>query len=268
MAVGSRFRFADPRRTFASLSEAIGAPTAAVVPPGQCVFTEEWSSATLVEREDINHDTYLATFGLSDASKPLGLSTCACILSKFNEEGSPDPIVRPYTPVSTNALLGKFQLAIKTYDGGKMSNHIKQMPLGGTLDFKHIKFNVKIQYPFGKKHLTMLSGGTGITPMIQALHAILGTAGDDTKVTLLLGNKTQKDILCQDVLDKWATDFSDRLKVVHVLSHEPETSSWTGARGFIGQDIIAAHCAPPSADTKIFVCGPPPMYTADRKSVV
>merc|ERR1712228_876134 len=112
-----------------------------------------------------------------------------------------------------------FQMVIKVYAGGKMSTHIQNMAIGGSLEFKHIPFNVKIQYPFGKKSITMLVGGTGITPMIQALHAILGTAEDSTQVTMLFGNKTQSDILCKELLDKWAKDFPSRLKVVHVLSH-------------------------------------------------
>merc|ERR1712087_772574 len=99
-----------------------------------------------------------------------GLSTCACVLAKFDEDENPEPIVRPYTPVSTNRLVGKFQMVIKVYAGGKMSTHIQNMAIGGSLEFKHIPFNVKIQYPFGKKAISMLVGGTGITPMIQALH--------------------------------------------------------------------------------------------------
>ncbi|CAE8582329.1 unnamed protein product, partial [Polarella glacialis] len=165
-----------------------------------------------------SNEVILCTFALRDATKPMGLSTCACILSKFDEEGSPDPIVRPYTPVSTNALIGKFQLAVKVYPGGKMSEHMKNLPIGEDIDFKHIAPNVKIQHPFGKKTITMLVGGTGVTPMIQALHAVLGTESDTTQVTMLFGNKTQKDILCKELLETWAENSGGRFKIVHVLS--------------------------------------------------
>lgn len=94
--------------------------------------------------------------------------------------------------------------------------------------------------------------------MIQALHAILGTAGDETQVTLIFGNKTQQDMLCKELLDDWATDYAARLKVVHVLSRDD--SSWFGAKGHITGDLIKEHCAPPSDDTLVVVCGPPPMY--------
>lgn len=242
---------------------AIGAPTAAVCPPGSCVLkADEWTPATLVERTQLVHDSYLITFGLADESKPLGLSTCACLLAMFKEEGSPDPVVRPYTPVSTNAMIGKFQLVIKVYPEGKMSQHMTKLPIGGTVNFKHIDKNVKIQYPFGKANITMLAGGTAITPMIQAIHAILGTSGDETKIVLLLGNKTQTDFLCKDLLDDWEAKFPTRLKVVHVLSGAADDDTWTGAKGFIDRKLLEEYCPPPKSDNKIFVCGPPPMYDA------
>lgn len=245
-----------------SLAMLVGPPTVALVPPGQCYFGEDFSNATLVGREHITHDTILITFRLPDTSKPLGLSTCACILAKFTIAGEPDPIVRPYTPVSTNAMIGMFQLVIKVYDQGKMSQHLNKLPIGSDVAFKHIQFNVKIQYPFGHKHLTMLVGGTGITPMVQALHAILGTPADTTSITMVFGNKTQSDILCKDLLDSWVEASDGRLKVVHVLSDADNDATWKGERGFIGRDVIQQHCAPPSEDTLVMVCGPPPMYSA------
>ena len=39
------------------------------------------------------------------------------------------------------------------------------------------------------------SGGTGITPMLQALHMLLTTAGDDTQIVMLNGNKSMEDVL-------------------------------------------------------------------------
>ena len=39
-----------------------------------------------------------------------------------------------------------------------------------------------------------------------ALHALLGTAGDETEVTLLYSSKTEEDILARAALDAWAAD--------------------------------------------------------------
>jgi hypothetical protein len=169
-----------------------GPPVARLVPPGQCVIGyEEWTPAPLLKRKRVSHDTVLLTFGLQDASRPLGLSTCACLLA----QGA--GVIRPYTPVSTNALLGKFELMVKVYENdglgsGVLSRHLATMSLGYSVVFKHIPLNVKFQYPFGRKHIAMIAGGTGITPMLQALHAALGTHGDDSKISLIVSNREQK----------------------------------------------------------------------------
>jgi cytochrome-b5 reductase len=137
------------------------------------------------------------------------------------------------------------------------------MKIGDQLEFKHIAFNVKTQYPFNKRHIGMIVGGTGITPMLQALHALLGTAGDTTKVSVLYGNRTERDILCRGTLDHWAELYPERLSVTHVLSEEKETS-WDGATGYINQELVSAHM-PPASDgeaCQVWVCGPPPMYNA------
>ena len=62
-------------------------PHAAVYPAGQCVFGEEWAAAKLVAKERCKETTAILTFELPDTSKPLGLSTCACILAKFDRDG-------------------------------------------------------------------------------------------------------------------------------------------------------------------------------------
>jgi len=150
----------------------------------------------------------------------------------------------------------------QVYPDGKFSQHLLNLPLGKAVDFKHIKPNVKIQYPFGKKFVGMICGGTGITPMLQALHAILGTAGDATAVSMLYGSMHSGDILAGDALDAWAAGSKGRFSLTHVLSREPEGSAWGGARGFIGKDLIAKHLPGPSEDCLLVVCGPPPMYAS------
>ena len=76
----------------------------------QCAFGEEFSPATLVKKSSLGRSTRLLTFALPESSQSLGLSTCACLLARG---GSGEPVVRPYTPISTNALLGHFELLVK-----------------------------------------------------------------------------------------------------------------------------------------------------------
>jgi cytochrome-b5 reductase len=241
-----------------------GEPTAAYVAPGECVFGADWAAAPLLSKVAISHDTRVFSFGVAEG-KTLGLSTCACLLMK-GVDGPNDaegkPIIRPYTPVSTNAMLGKFELMVKVYPDGKMSQHLDILPVGESVHFKHVGGNVKIQYPFNdKKQIGMIVGGTGITPMIQALHCVLGNKDDTSKVAMLYGSKTSKEILAQETLDAWASAYPDRFLVTHVLSDEPaDGSSWTGARGFITREQIEANFPKPDSDCLIFICGPPALY--------
>lgn len=195
------------------------------------------------------------------------MSTCACILAKADlpdRKGKSEAVIRPYTPISTNKDVGYFDLLVKDYgEHGRMSTYLtEKLAIDDHVEFKHTDFNVKIQAPFSQSHVGMLVGGTGITPMIQALHAILGIENSQTKATMLYGSRVASDILGEELLEKWSKQ-NERLEVVHVLSNEPGNSYWTGARGHITRDLISDHLpAPEDKDSIIFICGPPPMYEA------
>ena len=241
----------------------VGPPVAAIVPAGQCALGEEWTECPLLSAVSVSHDTRVFTFGLSDSDKPLNLSTCACILACGGKDEEGNPVVRPYTPVSTNAMVGKFELMVKVYAEGKLTQHMDKMAVGDCLKFKHISFNVKLQYPFnGRTKFGLICGGTGITPMVQALHALLGTPGGEQTAAMLVGNRSQRDILAKETLDDWGASHAGRLAVTHVLSQEPEDSSWAGATGHINKALVVEHMPAPSEQTMILVCGPPPMYGA------
>lgn len=242
-----------------------GKAVASLVPPGQCQFNEEFQSVKLLDRFQVSPTSSVLRFSLPDQSQPLNLSTCACILAKAKTANAPEAVIRPYTPISTNHQVGSFDLLVKNYeDKGTMSKHLCQdMVVGDSVDFKHIDFNVKIQAPFPHKRVAMIVGGTGLTPMIQALHAILGSDAPvaQESVAMLYGSRDSSDILGKDLLDVWAKEHADKLSVTHVLSHEPEDSDWKGERGFITREHIEKHFpGPEEEDIIIFVCGPPPMY--------
>ena len=107
-----------------------------------------------------NHDSTLYTFGLPEG-KSLSLPVCACVLMRgFDAKG--EVAVRPYTPTSSNEVLGSFDLLVKVYEQGVVSKWLDGLEIGAPVGFKHIPFNIKAQYPFGLRAITMLAGGTGI----------------------------------------------------------------------------------------------------------
>ena len=133
-----------------------------------CFIGPEFAPLKLANVVDYNHDTKIFEFGLPEGQS-LNLPVCACILLKGKSADGEDA-VRPYTPISTNSMLGRFQLLIKTYEQGVVSKYVHGLSIGDEVDFKHIPFNVKIQHPFQAqvegggpvRTVSMLCGGTGI----------------------------------------------------------------------------------------------------------
>jgi len=173
-----------------AVSSASRVATCASIPAleyaSRCFLPTTWMELPLVRKQAVTPDSTLYDFGLPEGQS-LNLPVCACLLLR-----GPDDTIRPYTPVSNASMLGAFQLLIKRYPKGVVSQYLHDLPLGAKVGFKHIKFNVKEQYPFpGKQTFTMLAGGTGITPMYQALHELLGNQDDERRVALLYGSNLQ-----------------------------------------------------------------------------
>ena len=124
-----------------------GPPVAALVPPKMCQFTADFTAVPLLQSFKVSDTTSVFRFGLPDAGKPLNLSTCACLLASYDDDNG-ECIVRPYTPISTNADVGYFDLLVKHYGPqAKMSRHLHDvMQVGDKLNFKHIDFSKLLCY--------------------------------------------------------------------------------------------------------------------------
>ena len=141
-----------------------------------CILPTTFIDLPLVAKREYNHDSTIYTFGLPEG-KSLSLPVCACVLLKAPGRGrgpngkddfDGSDAIRPYTPMSDNSMLGQFELCVKRYDGGSVSQWLYGLELGAKVGFKHISFNIKAPYPFdGTKTITLLCAGTGLAPMYQ-----------------------------------------------------------------------------------------------------
>jgi cytochrome-b5 reductase len=112
----------------------------------------------------INYNTKLFRFGFASPEQRLDLPLASCIVTHAVING--EEVVRPYTPVSAPDQQAYLELVVKDYAAGKMSHHIHSLKPGDTLSFKG-PFP-KLQYKRNMhKHISMIAGGTGITPMLQ-----------------------------------------------------------------------------------------------------
>jgi cytochrome-b5 reductase len=112
--------------------------------------------------------------------------------------------------------------------------------------------------------VVLLAGGTGITPMLQMLHALLGSEeAAGTRCTLVHGARTAAELFGHATLSWWAEQYPERFAVHFVLSKEPQGSGWKGERGYIDAALLRRLCPPPAhGSVLVAVCGPPPFYSA------
>ena len=144
--------------------------TYAADPP--CFFPTEFLAAPLLSVRQETHNSKVLRFGLPEGvSLRLPVSS-AIVLNAPMADGK--SIARPYNPISSNDQRGSFDLLVKVYPEGKVSRYLDSLRPGDRVSFKQVKPNLKpFRYPFGKATITMLAGGTGVAPMIQALHPLL-----------------------------------------------------------------------------------------------
>ena len=147
--------------------------------------------------------------------------------------------MRSYTPISSDEEPGYFDLLIKTYPQGNISKHMSTLNVGESLKVKGPK-GAMVYAPGLVKHFGMIAGGTGITPMLQIIRAILrgrprNGGKDTTEVDLIFANVNADDILLKDDLDRLARE-DPGFRVYYVLNNPPE--KWDGGVGFCSPDMI------------------------------
>lgn len=228
----------------------------------------------LIEKESISHDVRRFRFGLPSKDQYLGLPVgkhifmCATIDDKL--------CMRAYTPTSTVDEIGYFDLVVKIYfkgqhpkfpNGGLMSQYLDSLQLGSVLEVKgplgHIEYMGKGNFtvhgkPKFAKKLTMIAGGTGITPIYQVMQAILKDPEDDTEMYVVYANRTEDDILLREELDSWAVEYKDRVKVWYVVQ-ESIREGWKYDVGFVTEGVLREHVPAAGEDVLALTCGPPPM---------
>lgn len=233
----------------------------------------------LVEKQEISHDTRRFRFELPSSEHVLGLPTGQHIYLVATVNGQVVP--RPYTPVTSDKDHGYFDLVVKIYfrnvhpkfpEGGKMSQHLESLSIGDTIQVRgpsglirykgRGKFAIKPDkksppQAYHASQIGMIAGGTGITPMLQIIRQVFSDPQDKSSCSLIFANQTEDDILLRPELEEVLKQFPDRFRLY--LTVDRPKDGWTQGVGFISADMIEHNLPPPSDDSIILMCGPPPM---------
>ncbi len=176
---------------------------------------------------------------------------------KLEVEG--EEIRRAFSLSSAPGLDEQLALTIKRVPGGKASNYLRdEVSVGDTIEVMPPMGHFSIEpSPDQSHHYIMMSGGSGITPLMSMLKSILYHE-PLSKVSLWYGNRDRESIIFRDQLQDLLGQYKDRLHVYHTLSQPDE--DWKGFAGRLDQervyDLISDLFMVDEYRKRYYVCGP------------
>jgi NAD(P)H-flavin reductase/ferredoxin len=131
-----------------------------------------------------------------------------------------------------------------------------------------------LEGPFGQMGLDdtpraalCIAGGTGIAPILSIAEDRLRRYSK-APVTIVFGVRSAADLFALDRLERLRQlAGGDRLRVLPVLSHEPEGSGWPGLRGLVTAPLDQ-QLGVDYRSLSAFVCGALPMVEAVEKRLL
>ncbi len=161
-------------------------------------------------------------------------------------------------------------ITVKRIEGGRVSNYLNDTIAEGqelSVLGPSGSFTVEPR-AVNRRHLVMIAGGSGITPVMSILETVLRTESE-SRVTLIYGNRDWEHVIFRERLDSLRQEVGDRLVVDHVLEHPPEW--WTGERGLLTNEKLASRLQAlnlvDDGLKRYFLCGPTPMMEAAHEAL-
>lgn len=210
-------------------------------PPGprKVLDPAKFQEFRLEKKTEVSHNVTIYRFALPRPTDILGLPIGQHISLAANIPGQPKEVVRSYTPISSDNDSGYFDLLVKAYPQGNISKYLTTLEVGDNMKVRGPK-GAFVYTPNMCRRIGMIAGGTGVTPMLQVVKAIIRNrprngGNDTTQVDLIFANVNPEDILLKDELERLAKE-DDGFRIYYVLNNPP--SGWTGGVGFVTADMI------------------------------
>ena len=155
---------------------------------------------------------------------------------------------RHYSPTATGP--GRFEITVKAVQGGRISPHLAQAPLGTVFELGQ-GFG-DFAWPTGAAPVLLLAAGSGITPM-RALLRAHAASGDRRAVTLMYWVRQRGDACFHAELQALAAAHPQLRVKLHVTGE-----------GDRRVDALADDAWPALADAQVLACGPGGFVQAAR----
>lgn len=170
---------------------------------------------------------------------------------------------RPFSLASPATRRDAFAILVRRQAGGFVSPQlVDHTAEGATLELSGPAGDFFYNPLRDRPDLLLVAGGSGVAPFLGILEE-LAARNSPVRAVLLLGSRTESDILVRERLARLEAERPDHLRVKHVLS-EPGPG-WAGDTGFIDGACVLRHVpAERLAGMSAFVCGPAPLLALAR----
>lgn len=176
----------------------------------------KWTEFEIIKIDQVSTSTLLYTFRIPN-NQMLGMKVGQHIIVKQIKNSR--VYTRQYTPISDINKRGVFEVLIKIYPNGKVTQMIKDWKVGDMIPWRG---------PFGSflyrentyKRIVMLAAGTGIAPMYQIIKAVVENEDDETTIKLYYASKTFSDILLREKLAECCQNWN--FTMCYYLSEEKD----------------------------------------------
>ncbi|MES2645452.1 MAG: 1,2-phenylacetyl-CoA epoxidase subunit PaaE [Bacteroidota bacterium] len=165
--------------------------------------------------------------------------------------------IRRNYSLCSSPLRKEWRIAIKQLDGGVFSTFANELKPGHIIDVMPPmgKFFTTPD-PANKKHYVAIAAGSGITPILSMIIAVLETE-PASDFTLIYANKNRDSIIFKESLDDLKNRFMSRFSVHHIFSRErTEAAINEGRIDSAKAALIFNHLVDLKKMDDCFICGP------------
>lgn len=169
------------------------------------------------------------------------------------------PFVDPYPGIT-----------VKRVKGGLISNYLlDKMRPGKSLDIMKPMGNFTLDFHSKNRfHYVMVTGGSGITPIMGLAKSILINE-PQSQITLLYCSRSEEQIIFHQHLTELEGKYPGKIKVVHHLTQP--SGNWTGYKGRLDSERIRetlTQYAFAEADKTVYLtCGPQGLMESTLKTL-
>ncbi|TWF42862.1 ring-1,2-phenylacetyl-CoA epoxidase subunit PaaE [Chitinophaga polysaccharea] len=161
-------------------------------------------------------------------------------------------------------------ITVKRVPGGVMSNYIldharqiRQWQVAGP----HGTFT-PTAVTYQARHVVLLAGGSGITPLYTIACSLLAEA-PDTRITIIYASRSTDEIIFSKELDALQASYPQRLHVFHALSAATGVSAPGHLKGrlskLVTRKLIQQAVTNPLDQVHYFICGPEGLMTMHQE---